>query len=649
MRPAAFTVENHEKFMCGIVGVVRCQGAPQITRDEIAHMCELIHHRGPDEGGMHVHGHVGLGMRRLSIIDLAEGHQPIYNEDRTKVLVYNGEVYNYRELRRGLLERGHRFKTNSDTETIVHLYEELGADCVKQLRGMFGFALWDETRGTLLLARDRFGIKPLYVATTNDQIVFASELKALFETGLLEHRLDWRALEMYLRLGYIPAPYTPFEGVRKLEPGHVLTWKQDGTWTDEPYWDLPQHENTEPVTPESVLGWIDESVAAHLVSDVPMAVLLSGGLDSSAVFSSMAISGATPHAFTARYHGSGAADSDESGLARELVNRYGGRLTVVDIEPDVSNVLERAMYSLDEPHADESAIPTWMLSQRVAQDYKVVLAGTGGDELFGGYRRHFGLLASNWYTGLPPLARSMITSAVSTLPEPRNGQLSVHRLKRFVRTEPGSVADRYYAMLNKLPDIDSASLFAPELRTLVAGAPAAQHLRALYRAGGEPQGLKAALYMDYKTYLPDDILHLSDRIAMAHSLEVRVPFVDHQLVERVFPLSDRTKVGRGKAKQLLRRALASRLPQAHFSAKKRGFVGPTAMWLRNELRDMVIDELSPARIGRLGFFDTTAVTQLVNDHMTRRHNREAALWALLSFAVWHRVFVEQTATPAAAR
>ncbi|HET9440592.1 MAG TPA: asparagine synthase (glutamine-hydrolyzing) [Longimicrobiales bacterium] len=635
--------------MCGIVGVARRQGAPQITRDEIANMCELIRHRGPDEGGMHVSGHVGLGMRRLSIIDLAEGHQPIYNEDGTKVLVFNGEIYNYRELRRGLLERGHRFKTNSDTETIVHLYEELGADCVKQLRGMFGIALWDETRGSLLLARDRFGIKPLYFATTNDQIVFASELKALFETGLLEHRLDWRALEMYLRLGYIPAPYTPFEGVRKLEPGHVLTWKQDGTWTDEQYWDLPQHESNEAVTPASVLGWIDESVTAHLVSDVPMAVLLSGGLDSSAVFSSMAMSGASPHAFTARYLGSGAADSDETGLARELVNRYGGRLTIVDIEPDVSNVLERAMYSLDEPHADESAIPTWLLSQRVAQDYKVVLAGTGGDELFGGYRRHFGLLASNWYTGLPPFARSLITSAVSTLPEPRNGQLSVHRLKRFVRTEPGSVPARYYAMLNKLPDIDSASLFAPELRAQVGGAPAAQHLRALYEAGGEPRGLKAALYMDYKTYLPDDILHLSDRIAMAHSLEVRVPLVDHLLVERIFPLSDRAKVGRGKAKQLLRRALASRLPQAHFSAKKRGFVGPTAMWLRNELRDMVIDELSPARIGQLGFFDTDAVTKLVDDHMTRRHNREAALWALLSFAVWHRVFVEQPATPAAAR
>ncbi|HEY0810189.1 MAG TPA: asparagine synthase (glutamine-hydrolyzing), partial [Longimicrobiales bacterium] len=516
-----------------------------------------------------------------------------------------------------------------------------GADCVKYLRGMFAFALWDQTKRTLLLARDRFGIKPLYVTTTPDQIVFASELKALFDSGVVEHELDWRALESYFRLGYIPAPYTPFVGVRKLSPGHVLIWKEDGTTVEQCYWDVPQNSDSSQASPEDVLGWIDESVNAHLVSDVPMAVLLSGGFDSSAVFSSMAAAGATPHAFTARYQGSGAADADETHLAQALVDRYGGRLTVVDIEPRVSDVFEQAMYSLDEPHADESAIPTWYLSQRVAAEYKVVLAGTGGDELFGGYRRHMGLLASNWYTGLPAVARSAITSAVSTIPEPRNGQLALHRLKRFVRTAPGGVADRYYAMLNKMPDLDPWALFAPDIQSGAIGAPAAEHMRSVYRAGGEPRGLRAALYMDYKTYLPDDILHLSDRIAMAHSLEVRVPLVDHVLVEKIFPLSDRLKIGRGRAKQLLRRAMKPRLPQMHYAAKKRGFVGPTALWLRNELREMVLDELSSDRMRQLGFFDTKLVSQLVDDHMTRRHNRESALWALLSFTVWHRAFVGQ--------
>jgi asparagine synthase (glutamine-hydrolysing) len=629
--------------MCGIVGIARSRHSPEMTRDEIVRMCDVIRHRGPDEDGVYVGSHVGLGMRRLSIIDLAEGHQPIYNEDRTIALVFNGEIYNYRELRRELAGRGHQLRTHSDTETIVHLYEDYGVDCVKHLRGMFAFALWDARKRRLLLARDRFGIKPLYVSTTDSQIVFASELKALFEVGLIENRLDWRAIEAYFRLGYIPAPYSPFEGVRKLEPGHLLLWEENGTWQERRYWDVPREASHERVAPGQVLEWIDESVTTHLVSDVPMAVLLSGGLDSSAVFSSMAMSGATPHAFTARYQGSGAAAADETDLARQLVERYGGKLTVVDIEPRVSDLLERTTYALDEPHADESAIPTWLLSERVAADYKVALAGTGGDELFAGYRRHFGLLASDWYTGLPAAARSVISSAVSALPEPRNGELSLHRLKRFVQTAPGGVADRYYAMLNKLPDLDAGSLFTSDIRKTVSGSLALEHMRSIYFAGGEPRGLKAPLYLDYKTYLPDDILHLSDRIAMAHSLEVRVPLVDHMLVERVFPLSDRVKVGRGRAKQLLRRALAPRLPSAHMTAKKRGFVGPTAMWLRNELRDMVLDELSPGRIGQLGFFDTTVVSQLVDDHMKRRHNREAVLWALLSFSVWHRVFVEQNA------
>jgi asparagine synthase (glutamine-hydrolysing) len=612
-------------------------------------MSDIIRHRGPDDHGMHIEPRVGLGMRRLSIIDLAEGHQPMYNEDGTVAIVFNGEIYNYQQLRRELLARGHRLRTHSDTETIAHLYEDFGADCVKHLRGMFAFALWDQSRRRLLLARDRFGIKPLYVAASDSQLAFASELKALFDAGSVEANLDWRAIEAYFRLGYIPAPYSPFVGVRKLEPGHILLWNEDGSWQERRYWDVPAVATQERIAPEEILELIDESVSAHMVSDVPMAVLLSGGLDSSAVFSSMAVSGATPHAFTARYHGSGADAADETELARELVTRYGGKLTVVDIEPRVSDILERTTYSLDEPHADESAIPTWLLSERVAAEYKVALSGTGGDELFAGYRRHLGLLASNWYTSLPAAARSVISSAVATLPEPKSGELGLHRLKRFVRTAPGDAADRYYAMLNKLPDLDARSLLAPHIRDAVTGSPAADHIRAVYQAGHAPAGLKAALYVDYKTYLPDDILHLSDRIAMAHSLEVRVPFVDHVLVERIFPLADRQKIGRGRAKHLLRRALAPRLPAAHMTAKKRGFVGPTALWLRNELREMLHDELSPTRMRELDLFDAGMVSQLLDDHMKRRHNREAVLWALLSFSLWHRNFVGASRTLAVAR
>ena len=632
--------------MCGIVGIARRAGEAPVTAADVRPLCDAIRHRGPDAEGIFARGPVGIGMRRLSIIDLAGGDQPIFNEDGTIAIVFNGEIYNYQELRSELLGRGHILRTHSDTETIVHLYEDYGVDCVRKLRGMFGFALWDERRRQLVLARDRFGIKPLYVASNGRELVFASELKAMAVAGVTSGELDWRALEAFFRLGYIPAPLTPFEGVRKVEPGHVLVWREDGTITDTQYWEVPLEDAPEPAhVEERVLEWLDESVRAHLVSDVPLAVLLSGGIDSSAVFSSMAMSGATPHAYTARYHGSGAAGADETGLAALLANRYGAKLTVVDVQPNVAELMEPIVRALDEPHADESAIPTWLISERVAADYKVVLSGTGGDELFGGYRRHLGLLLSDRYTKLPAALRSALSAAASMVPEPSGGSLGVHRMKRFLRTAPGGVPSRYMDMLNKLPFDGSSSLFAPGLAPAPDQSAALRRLEELYARAHNPKGLKAPLYLDYKTYLPDDILHVSDRLSMAHSLEVRVPFVDHRFVEHAFPLPDRTKIGRGRAKQLLRNALRDRLPQAHFDAPKRGFVGPTALWLRNELREMLTDELSAERLQRLGFFDVRTVQSLIQDHLTGRQNRESVLWALLCFSIWHRVYRE---TPASA-
>ena len=607
-------------------------------------MCDAIRHRGPDDEGIHVSGQAGIGMRRLSIIDLEGGHQPIFNETGTCSLVMNGEIYNYRELRAELISRGHTLRTESDTETLVHLYEDHGPDFVKKLRGMFACALWDERERRLVLARDRFGIKPLYIATTGEgSIAFASELKAFGAAGVETGELDWDALEAYFRLGYIPAPYTPFRAVRKLEPGHVLVWREsDGSFVDRQYWDLPREERAAPAhVEERLLAWLDESVKAHLVADVPLATMLSGGMDSSAVVSSMALVGAPPHAYTVRYQGSGATGADESGLAALLAARYGAKLTVVDVEPRVADLIEPIVTALDEPHADESSVPTWLISERVAQDYKVVLSGTGGDELFAGYRRHFGLLMSERYTRLPGALRAGLRTAARLIPEPKSGGLGVHRLKRFLETRPGSVAARYMDMVNRLPN--GEALFAPDVARQIDGSPAAARLAELYHEGGEPHGIRAALYLDYKTYLPDDILHLSDRISMAHSLEVRVPFVDHVLVEHAFPLPDATRIGpRAKPKHLLRKALASRLPREHFSAPKRGFVGPTALWLRNELKDLLLDELSAARLGRLGYFDTDVVDGMLRDHMSGRQNREAPLWALLSFSIWHRVFREQS-------
>ncbi|HXQ29632.1 MAG TPA: asparagine synthase (glutamine-hydrolyzing), partial [Gemmatimonadales bacterium] len=509
------------------------------------------------------------------------------------------------------------------------------------LRGMFAFAIWDESAQSLLLARDRFGIKPLYVVTGAWGIAFASELKALVAVGCSGGELDWDALDAYFQLGYIPAPGTPFRDVRKLEPGHVLSWRRSGELTVRQYWDVPQILRSEPAHIEQhILQWLDESVGAHLVSDVPVAAFLSGGMDSSAVVSSMALVNGRPHAFTARYQGSGASGADETTLAAALASRYGAELTVVDILPDVRDEFEPIVWALDEPHADDSALPTWQLSKAVGAAYKVVLTGIGGDELFAGYRRHIGALLGGYYARLPLPIQRIVSGLANQLREPADATLGINRLKRFVSPASSVLPDRYLGYLSRAADEDRAQLYSGHLREHVTQTWAQARFETLYRQGGSPAGLRGALYLDYKTFLPDDILALSDRLSMAHSLEVRVPFVDHLLVEQVFGLPDWVKIGMGQGKRLLKRALRTRIPRGHYRAPKRGFVGPTSAWLRHELRGVLQDELSADRLNRLGYFNPSAVQRLLDEHLSGRHNREGILWALLCFSTWHRLYAE---------
>lgn len=633
--------------MCGIVGIVHRDPTRPVAPESIQRMCDAIRHRGPDDEGLFTGDNAGLGMRRLSIIDLAGGHQPIFNEDRSRVIVFNGEIYNYADLRPGLLARGHALQTHSDTECILHLNEEMGSNCVTPLRGMFTFAIWDRTQRKLLVARDRFGIKPLYYVERPWGLAFASELKALLAIGASAGRLDWTSLEAFFQLGYIPAPGTPFDDVKKLLPGCTLSWTAETGATIERYWDLPQHREEPPANAaERVLEWLDDSVTKHLVSDVPVAAFLSGGIDSSAVVSSMARAQGTPHAFTARYHGSGAETTDETGLARLLADKYGAKLSVIDVKPDVGAILEPIVWALDEPLADESAIPSWLISEAVAREYKVALAGTGGDELFAGYRRQAALAYGDWYGRLPAVVKQSASRIADLIPEPAGAGHGLHRAKRFLREGTGDRLERYFGYLTKIAEPDRRKLFSGDVAQAANGSMIRRMHQEWAPRWGEGAGLSTGLYVDYRIYLPDDILAVSDRISMAHSLEVRVPFVDHVLVEQVFPLPDRLKLRGSKGKLLLREALKDRLPQAHFTAPKRGFVGPTNAWLRNELAPMLKEELSPARMKRLGYFDPAVVSGFMDDHFSRRQNRESILWELLSFSVWHRLYLERGSVPA---
>jgi asparagine synthase (glutamine-hydrolysing) len=623
--------------MCGIAGLLWRDGQRAGDATLVGAMCDALRHRGPDDEGVWADGPAAIGMRRLSIIDLAGGHQPIFNETGRIGVVMNGEIYNYRALREQLLARGHVLRTHSDTEVLVHLYEDYGEHLVEHLRGMFAFAIWDADRGTLLLGRDHFGIKPLYVAEGHGFVAFASELKALVAVGATSREIDGEALDLYLQLGYVPAPWSIFRDVRKLLPAHTLTIRRGESPRQRCYWQLP----TGTVDPGGdVVAYVrealDDAVAAHLVADVPIAAFLSGGIDSSAVVSGMAGMGYASRAFTARYHGSGAEGTDEVPLARALANRYGLPLTVVDVEPAVQDLLSPICHALDEPLADESAVPTWILSQAVAASYKVVLAGTGGDELFGGYRRHRGLALADRWNRVPPLVRRGVSRLAQAIPEPRNGSLSITRLKRFVRAGNGTPVERYADFVGRLGPAEFAAV-RPQGR----GDRHTAHFGALGAPGTADGALRSALRIDYGCYLPDDILALSDRVSSAHSLEVRVPFVDVRLVERLFTLPDHYRIRGSVQKWVLREAVRPRLTPNHFTAPKRGFVGPTASWLRNEMRAVLEDELAAARMQRLGLFDVRAIGELLQAHTTRRANHESTLWALMVFSLWHGHYVEQ--------
>ncbi|HEX4323952.1 MAG TPA: asparagine synthase (glutamine-hydrolyzing) [Gaiellaceae bacterium] len=614
--------------MCGICGIATTRGAADV--EALRGMSDLLVHRGPDSAGEHVDGGIGLAARRLSIIDLAHGDQPIANEDGSCVVVQNGEIYNYPELRRELERAGHELRTRCDTEALVHLYEEHGLGFAERLRGMFAVAIWDARRGRLVLARDRYGIKPLYYRHVGDELRFASELRAL-----PRGEIDLDALEAFLAFNSIPAPYSIFRDVRKLPAGHLLVW-EGGAVTLERYArpgpagadELRTGDEAELV--EELRARLRDSVRAHLLSDVPVGVLLSGGVDSAALAALAAQETPEPvHTFTI---GFAERSFDERDDARLVAERYGTEHHELLVRPEPELLLRALAEAFDEPFADSSALPTYLVSQLAAEHVKVALSGEGGDELFGGYYTYTADLMAD---RLAPLARAA-RPLVEALPASSRKASLDYKAKRFVRAAHLPPLERHHGW---------KEIFSADMRSELTGRGAGFDPVDVYRTryaetAGAPE-LARLQDVDFGIYLVDDLLVKTDRASMAHSLEARVPFLDPLVTNLAFALPTRLKV-RGLAKKvLLRKAVEPLVPREVVHGRKRGFSIPAAAWLRGELEPFARETLSPENLRRQGFFQPEPVARLIDEHVAGREDWSRQLWGLLAFTLWYERHVEQ--------
>jgi asparagine synthase (glutamine-hydrolysing) len=608
-------------------------------------MLRALKHRGPDDEGLWLGPGVGLGMRRLAIIDLAGGRQPMLNEDDTLHLVLNGEIYNFRELREDLIRRGHRFRTRSDTEVILHLYEEVGEDCVTWLRGMFAFALWDAPRRILLLARDRMGKKPLYYWHRGGLFLFASEIKALLCHPAVPRDLDWEAFHHYLAFGYTPADRSIFAGIVKLPPGHAATL-QNGALTSRRYWALPDGKSLAASrlsvgeVAARVRHELREAVRLRLESDVPLGVFLSGGIDSSVVVASMReVTGQRIATFSIGF-GRAASSFDELPYARMVARRFETDHTEEVLEPKVADLLPTIVHHFDEPFGDSSAIPTFVVAQATARHVKVVLSGIGGDETFAGYPRYLGLRLSERYARLPRWLRSIPGAVVPRLiPETEASRNWGDWARRFVNGGDRPLPDRYLGWTRFFDEADLMRLATPALRERwQANVEAAQRAAFADHAYNDP--VDGAFRIDLSTYLPDDLLVMADRMSMAHSLELRAPFCDHLVVEESLRIPPRMKIPGFRLKGLLKTAFADVLPPQVLSHRKQGFMIPLGRWLRTELRDMMEELLSADQTRSRGLFVPDAVDALKHEHLAGTRNHSDRLWALMLSELWMRTYLD---------
>ena len=631
--------------MCGIVGYLNLDGSPlDPAQDWISGMCHSIEHRGPDEEGKTIIGPVALGMTRLSIIDLSTGQQPIPNEDQTIWIVFNGEIYNYQDLQKLVRDKGHTLKTKSDTEVIVHLYEEYGVDCLQHLEGMFAFAIWDMKLNRLFIARDRMGEKPLHYGVFDGHLVFGSELK-----GILAHpkananrELNVEALQKYLAMEYVPAPSSIFKGIEKLRPAHYLL-VENGQLKTACYWEpkLSNDKLSEQEAVEKLTELLERSIKLRLISDVPLGVFLSGGIDSSAI-AALASKGRSERLKTFSV-GFKDGSFDESEHAALVANHLGTEHNVAWFTPDLArDTLEQLWEFLDEPLADASIVPTYFLSRMTKEQVTVALAGEGGDELFGGYPTYQAHQWATMWNRVPKMIRrGVLEPAIRSLPVNHNNLSFDYKAKRFIESADKTHITRHLHWMGSFPLSEHPQLMRAGLATLTREDQLFRPHFEVDAAHGPSDVVSRIMQLDMTTYLPDDLLVKSDRASMAASLEVRLPFLAYPLVEFALSLPSSMKLKGMKTKYLLKKAIAPYLPEQTINRPKKGFGIPVAKWLRSDFKPMVDELLSKSFIERQGLFEHSYINELLTDHQEARYDRRKELWTLFMFQWWWRKFFDE--------
>lgn len=636
--------------MCGICGKYNFGTLERVTKEELKKMNDLLVHRGPDDEGYYIDENFGFAMRRLSIIDLSTGRQPISNENGTIWVIFNGEIYNFQDLRKKLLEKGHKFKTKSDTETIIHLYEENGLEFVKELRGMFAIGLWDKNKKRLVLARDRIGKKPLFYALNSKYLAFASELRSILTINGISRDIEYQAIDIYLTLQYIPSPLTIFKSIRKLEPASMLVL-ENGQTKIEKYWDLPVESPSSPPfvkgeeerleeAKKTIYDKLLEATRIRLISDVPLGAFLSGGIDSSIIVALMAQSSSEPvKTFSIGFKEQ---EFSELGYAREVAKMYGTNHTEFIVEAKMTDILPKLVWHYCEPYADSSALPSYFVSKETRKAVTVALNGDGGDENFGGYLRYVAMKLAYFWNKVPLAARKLVLQSTNIFPEKTAPFNLIWKARKFLKsTLTRDFSSTYLGTVSFFKTEEKNELLTDEFKNLLGSSidGAEKYISNIFEKTKKQDYLNKLIYVDFKSYLPECLMTKMDIASMANSLETRSPFLDHKVIEYVYTLPGKWKLrGINQTKWILKETFKNMLPPKIYKRGKMGFGIPLGPWFRGELKDLWYSTCMSEKAISRGYFNKESLLKLWNEHQSQMRDHGYRMWAILMLELWHQQF-----------